>query len=341
MIQDPENGFDMNKHYFLTPHQRVYDAIASCGKVALIKNDFSDINDYLAKCDWAFFHCIPRPHIAMRIKREYRQKVIWRTWGHDALGYRAYDGIKSVGKRIWYHLWKNDVRHYRAIGIGNVVDEWDIRTRFGSKTPVFELAYSVDQDRKQMIEAIKSEPPIQKNTVNVLIGHSCHIEENHIKILDILNRFQAEKIQIFIICSYGNAEYIEEVKKYANDHWAEKVTIVSDFMPIEQFARFIKNMDIAILDSKRSYALGTLAYLLEFHKKVYLNKDGVLHKVLEDEKIPHDVINHIASQEFSEFSDIPQYTDACIEKLAVKPVSEYLGEWKRLFGELEREISVE
>ena len=106
----------------------------------------------------------------------------------------------------------------------------------------------------------------------MLLGHSGIQNDNHISILKELKKFEDKKLHINLVLSYGDDIYVASVIDYVKKTWREdKVTINTKKMSAQDYYSFLKSMDIAILDGKKSYALGNIEALLFFKKTIYLN----------------------------------------------------------------------
>ena len=94
-------------------------------------------------------------------------------------------------------------------------------------------------------------------------------------------------------------------------------------------------MDIAFLPGTRSYALGNLNYLLFYHKKVFLDRGGILHKVMDDLHIPHSCTDEIADMNFADFAKEPDMSDADVRELTLRSYKENVEDWHRMLRVLE------
>ena len=145
-----------------------------------------------------------------------------------------------------------------------------------------------------------------------------------------------QPIHFFLIFSYGDKAYINEVEKKIGENWDEKVTIIKEFFPYDKYIKLLNMMDIAILDSKRSYALGNISILIGLKKKIFLNRDGILRRAFEMEKIPFcftDTLKDITYQELLEPLDYSQCAQTDLHR---KSYEEEVREWKYLLNSLDK-----
>ena len=303
MYNNVDNNFNINEVLFITPHKKVYQAISKYNNVVyypIKKNRFARIiNEYAPKGEWLFIHSLPFWNETLKIRRKYWKKIIWRTWGGEFsyLRTKPDQPVKNLIKSIIHFLIKYEVRRFRAVGVNNAVDELDIHERFGD---VSTLIMPYPNKTSTINNEAKKIPQCDADTLNVMIGHSCFLSDNHISVMHRFEKFKDENIRLYIIASYGNAEYIKQIKKYTENNWQDKVVFVDDFMPYINYVAFIKSMDILVLDAVKSYALGNVEIFLSEKKKIILNELGVLHRAFEKENIPHLCTNDLQAISFED-----------------------------------------
>lgn len=112
-------------------------------------------------------------------------------------------------------------------------------------------------------------------TINIQIGNSADPTNNHLDILEKLEKYKDENIKIFAPLSYGNMEYAKNVSDKGKEIFGEKFIAMLDFMPFEKYLEFLGEIDIAIFAHKRQQAMGNTITLLGLGKKVYLDSETV------------------------------------------------------------------
>ncbi len=113
------------------------------------------------------------------------------------------------------------------------------------------------------------------DTINIQIGNSADPTNNHLDILEKLQKYKDENIKIFAPLSYGNMEYAQEIADKGKELFGEKFVAMVDFMPFEKYLDFLGEVDIAIFAHKRQQAMGNTITLLGLGKKVYLDSETV------------------------------------------------------------------
>ena len=111
------------------------------------------------------------------------------------------------------------------------------------------------------------------DTVNIQIGNSADPTNNHLEILEKLERYRDENIKIYAPLSYGNMEYAQMVANKGEEIFGNKFIAMLDFMPFEKYLEFLAEIDIAIFAHKRQQAMGNTITLLGLGKKVYMRSD--------------------------------------------------------------------
>ncbi len=114
----------------------------------------------------------------------------------------------------------------------------------------------------------------EHSTINIQLGNSADPTNNHINVLQSLEKFKDDNIQIFVPLSYsGDEEYIQEVRAKGKELFGEKFIPLTEFIPFEKYLEFLSEIDIAIFAHKRQQAMGNTITLLGLGKKVYMRSD--------------------------------------------------------------------
>jgi len=116
-------------------------------------------------------------------------------------------------------------------------------------------------------------PPKKSSTINIQIGNSADPSNEHFEMLGILKKYRDEDIKIFAPLSYGPKEYALRVKEEGERIFGKKFVALLDFMPYEQYLRFLGDVDIAMFNHRRQQAMGNTISLLGLGKRVYMRRD--------------------------------------------------------------------
>lgn len=333
MIDNPEYGFSSEDHLFVTPYKDLYDKLSEYPNVVLYetKNPFGAqmVNHYAPYGDWLFLHCIPNWQKAFFIKRKYQKKIIWRTWGSDSTLFNTNKGsfATRVVKYILNNIRKKVISNFYAVGLSaSYIDYVDITRKYGN-LKTFQLPYA-DKEisfSKQLLM------PDNHTSLNIMVGHSAIGLNNHEFVLNILKRFKNEDIHIFLPLSYCNPD---KVIQYVKENWTEKVTIITDFMPLNKFNEFCSKMDICIFDGLPSYAVGNISTLASMRKKLIVNRKGLWHQAFSDKGFPHMCTDELESCSFEDLKKKLVFEKEYYEGIDNKPFEEKIEGWKAMFSEL-------
>ena len=322
-------------HIFVTPFYNVYNHLKKHGNITYypLKSPRSSkiINHFAPKCDYLVLHNVCKSTAFFCIRRKYLKKIIWRTWGGNRLGALPYtrDRLSFLGialKYITNHYVINCVNHFAGIGIANSVDKIEIQKKFNRNIPLFRMPYPNKLIDNTFLSKL-NEKSNSKECINILLGHSGFKDDNHIEILKQLIRYKDDNINVYLIFSYGDNEYIKTVKQYIKHNWKSKITIIEDFLPYQQYLDLLKTMDIAIFDGTYSYALGNIGVLLYLKKKIFLNRNGVIAEAFKSEHIPFVYTDSISSMTFSDFSKPIVYKSDSWKELSIHTYDQHIEEW--------------
>lgn len=111
------------------------------------------------------------------------------------------------------------------------------------------------------------------STVFIQIGNSADTSGEHFEMLDILKPYKDEDISIYAPLSYGSKEYATKVTVAGNKIFGSKFIAINDFMPFDNYVKYLGAIDIALFNHKRQQAMGNIITLLGLGKKVYLRED--------------------------------------------------------------------
>lgn len=309
MICTEDKYFNSGEHIFVTPHSQVYEKIKEYGNACLVE-DGNLINACGKYCDWIFVHCLGCNKLSFLFtKKKYARKVIWRTWGHDV---KTKADVKSqlslkrkfycVIKNAYVTLHANIIRRFYMIGIANSIDILKINKVYGDmKTNCISYGYRPEHyvTLKSTYEGMKP-----SEVTRVLVGHSGWDSDKHFEIFEKLKEYANENILVTMVLSYGDKDYIKLVKEKAIEYFGDKVEFIEEFMPNSEYAKFLSGIDIAILASVNSSALGNLALLTFFEKKVYVNPNGDLAVAIENDGCKYYDYNDIGNISFKDFIKI-------------------------------------
>lgn len=330
-INEITSEFNSKDHLFVTPHQKVYDAIKMYDNTLLDTDKEYLTNKYAPLCDWVISHAVISFIDIFKIKRKYLKKVLYRYWG-GGFGFQYKKGqfIQNLVKILANIELKRRFNSFAAIGIAKNVDIINLQDKL--KTDRYYRMPYTDFRSESILEKVKGEMVEKDGVVNVALYHRGTPEGNHIEILKKLERF-GDKIRIYMMLSYGDEKYINNVKNYVKEHPKDNVIVLDEFMEYEDYTRVVNSMDVGIFDCTTSTALGNVAVYLFLKKKMFLNRDGVIKKAFDEENIPHSFVDELDKISFEEFKKMPEYPENVHYDLMPMGKTRSIEAWKKIFND--------
>ncbi|PKG75872.1 hypothetical protein CXF86_04735 [Shewanella sp. GutCb] len=194
------------------------------------------------------------------------KKCHWCIWGADLYFHKT--SQKSVRKSI-----QEIFRGFVIKRIGFLVSylEGDVdlaRKWYGAKGIYKECLLYLSNVYTSLPQAA------EKNvTINIQIGNSAEVSNNHIEVLEALRKYKDENIKIFVPLSYGDNKHASEVISKGRDWFGEKFVPLNDFMSFDKYLEFLGSIEIAIFNHRRQQAMGNTITLLGLGKTVYIRED--------------------------------------------------------------------
>lgn len=323
-------GLDMNpeQHLFVTPHEKVYEAVKHYPNVVLDRTKRNLINKYAPLCKWIICHSFYDFKDIFKIKRKYLKKILFRYWG-GGFGFQYKKGkfIQNLVKIPANYILKKQFNTFAAIGIAKNVDILNLKDKL--KTDRYYRMPYTDINSESIIERVRDKGCPSDGILNVALYHRGTKEGNHIEILKKLERF-GEKIRIYVPLSYGDKEYIEKVKSYIKENSPDNVIVVDEFMEYEDYVTLMNKMSVAIFDCETSTALGNVAVYLFLKKKMILNRNGIIKKAFDEENIPHGFVDEIDTISFENFIKMPKYPSGVHYDLMPMGKTRAIEAWKKI-----------
>ncbi len=295
---------------FVTPYLDVFNALKQYDNV-VYSNHRNLYLYYGRRCKWLFCHDYPSKRVSLFVPLNIKRKTIYRYWGGRREERKTNTGNVwlDCSGRVFNFIYKILFRflygNLAAVGIANVVDEIDLRPLL-PKIPLLRMPYVT----KAALEAQKMISPLsrsQDGIVRVMIGHRSDPIENHIKYIDVLQKYPSDRIHIFLPMSYGDEKYREKVREYVTVNEMRNVTIMDSFLPFPEYCNFITSVDIALIECHNSLALGNVSLLVGAQKTVFLSREGVIRKAFEAQGVPFRILDEIDNSSFDDFAKLIDY----------------------------------
>lgn len=227
-------------------------------------------------------------------------------------------------KKLYLYFWGGDIPPLgtedeknikkkiisKAKGIVTIIDsDYDkIVDLYNPSGKKYCLQYCAEEQLQNMKKYLfpHKEKGSKEETV-IQIGNSATDTNNHIDVLNFLQKFKNENIKIFLPLAYGNPQYAEKVIAYAENIFEDKVFSIRKMMKMEEYIKNLREVDIGIFAMNRQQALGNIYMLGMNGCKLYINRNGQIDKHLSKQlHCSVSYIDEIQQLEFSKFISISQ-----------------------------------
>lgn len=191
--------------------------------------------------------------------RQWLEKSVWIVWGGDL--YQAPRDEKNDYVRGHFH------GHWAG------VDFPLVRERYGAQGWNCRVAYQFPI-RKEMLDrvvALRSSKAAHGGLIRVQVNNSCH--ESTIPVLKALARFRDRDLVVRTIVSYGNLQAKDEVLQVGRELFGSRFEVIDEFMSAEQYARWLDEIDILVLNQPRQQGVGNTMASMYLGKKIFIRSD--------------------------------------------------------------------
>ncbi|PSJ40072.1 TDP-N-acetylfucosamine:lipid II N-acetylfucosaminyltransferase [Zobellella taiwanensis] len=222
----------------------------------------------LHKADKVILHGLFNPYVVVMLfcMPWLLKKCYWVMWGGDLYTYQ-------LGEKNWKWKVKEFFRRPVIKNMGHLVtyisgDVELARQWYGAKGQYHEcLMYT-----SNLYKELKLEPKAS-STLNIQVGNSADPSNNHIEVLEKLLPYKEQDIKIFVPLSYGDQQHAEKVIRLGREWFGDKFYPLTDFIPIDDYLKFLGDIDIAVFNHRRQQGMGNTITLLGLGKTVYLQQD--------------------------------------------------------------------
>ena len=112
---------------------------------------------------------------------------------------------------------------------------------------------------------------------NIIVGNSGSFTGNHLEVIDILSKLELGDRKVKFPLSYGGSrKYRSYITNYGKEKLKEKFTAVTDFIPLNEYNKFLLNASFYIYNNYRQEAVGNILVALYFGGKVFLSDNSPL-----------------------------------------------------------------
>jgi dTDP-N-acetylfucosamine:lipid II N-acetylfucosaminyltransferase len=206
-----------------------------------------------------------------------------------------------------------------------------LRTVYGTRARYVPAFYPIPMDGRTLEPG--ASPGAEGRTVTLLVGNSGDPSNQHEWVFRSLARFRSEGVRILSPLSYGDPAYVASVIALGHELFGDQFTPLTEFLPPEQYARLIRDVDVAIMNHGYQQALGNIIAMLMLGKKVFVRSDTTTYRYFHDLGITvHDTLRIPESTlaELLEFAPETGTRNAESIRHQLSETSAVAG-WRRLF----------
>lgn len=270
-----KENFNFNEHDFLLSDGMARDQIKPCSNVYIARKKIFDYLIYYIKVviklhqsRKVILHGLfdIRLVVILFFMPWLLKKCYWVIWGGDLYVYQ-------LGERNWKWKVREFFRRPVIKNIGHLVtyikgDYELVQQWYGAKGQYHECFMYTSNLYKEY-----DVPQKQHTGINILVGNSADLSNNHLEVFDKLEAFKDQDIKIYAPLSYGNQDYAKSIIQQGKQRFGGKFEALIKFMPFNQYLEFLGKIDIAVFNHKRQQAMGNTITLLGLGKKVFMRSD--------------------------------------------------------------------
>jgi hypothetical protein len=109
----------------------------------------------------------------------------------------------------------------------------------------------------------------------IQVNHSGNPANNHISLIDKLATLKRDDFCVVAPLSYGSPQAIEAVVKYGHEKLGERFFPIKEFLPPDQYAAFLRQVDVLLLNTFYSGGTANMNSMLYLGRKVMLNSQNL------------------------------------------------------------------
>ena len=276
-----ETNFDKHEHLFLIvnilpesqyPISMRENIIFLDGSLCKSKNFFKFsrcLIPYFNHASIIIFHGIFTKSIInfLFLNPIFLKKSLWVIWGGDLYYDNKYNSLNPI-ENFYIFRKKNIISKLHGL-ITYVKGDYELaRKWYGAEGKYYECFMYPSNLYKEYSIQLKTH-----DTINIQVGNSAFLNNNHIEVFEKLYKFKDENIRIYVPLSYGSSKYAQQVISAGQAMFGDKLIGMTDFMAFNEYLDFLSDIDIAIFNHERQQAMGNKITLLGLGKKVYMRSD--------------------------------------------------------------------
>lgn len=219
------------------------------------------------------------------------QKCYWMIWGGDL-----------------YNAKRNKKEDFVRKGFKGYISDTDgdcdvVKNKYNlSNKAYFNSAYAFPITGEMVRKALEK----KKNHDYIQIQINNSSDDSTLSMLDTLKIFANQNIKIVTILSYGKLEFKNEIISKGKDIFGDKFSYLDKYLSPEDYAEWLSNNDIYILNQNRQQGLGNSFVSLASGVKLFINSFVTTYNHFNDKGIKvYDTLS-IKDLSYEEFCRYPE-----------------------------------
>lgn len=277
-----QDNLDFSNQEFLLTHGMAVNDLQHHENIYLAKNSFVSLSKYYFI---AIYKMIFAKKIIFHGLFDFRlvcilffmpwllKKSYWIIWGGDLYTYKV--GKKNLRWRIKEFFRRPVIKRFRYL-INVIKGDLELCKKWYLAEGEFleSITYPSNLSPLGITKFVSNSSfSIKDSMINILVGNSGSIQNNHYEIFKKIEKYKDHKISIFTPLTYGDANYIQEVIYIGKKIFGEDFYPILAHMTHEEYMNLLNGIDIAVFNHPRQQALGNIISLLGLGKKVFIRSD--------------------------------------------------------------------
>jgi dTDP-N-acetylfucosamine:lipid II N-acetylfucosaminyltransferase len=140
--------------------------------------------------------------------------------------------------------------------------------------------------------------------LNFLVGNSGGEAGNHLDVFEVLSKFKINNIEIYSSLSYGCKRHIENIINNGYKYFGYKFIPLTEFMKLDEYYDFFDNIDVCVMNHKRTNAGGNIAVCLKKGIPVFLNPKSSIYTFYNNNGVKIYSINQFKNMHYNDLIEI-------------------------------------
>jgi dTDP-N-acetylfucosamine:lipid II N-acetylfucosaminyltransferase len=273
-------NYPINEHFFLfTTSNKDAELLEKENSILYADRGFFNLTKIiilLFKSNKIFIHGLydARLIILYNFLFNFKKKIYWDVWGGDLLDpYDEIDSFKGKLIRSFKRLFMFRVKHVITSPL-----EFDFLVNNYNHNKVYHKAkYYQNYDFPLHLNKVSFN---QIKQINIMIGQSAAIGNNHIEIFHRLEKIKLENsIMIHVPIAYGDKSYANDLERIGKSLFGSNIVFYKNHLSLKDYKEFLRDkIDIAIFNNQIQLGHANIVQLICYGKKLYLRSDNTHYK---------------------------------------------------------------